>query len=43
MLKYTNPQPMQILLPQGEDDGGRAYLEQKLNQVVEEKYDPIFE
>lgn len=43
MLRYINPQPFRSLIPESGDDGGRAYLEEKLNQMVSEKYDPIFQ
>ena len=38
-----NPLPWKNLIPQSGDDGGRAYLEEKLNQMVSEKYDPVFQ
>lgn len=42
MVKYTNPQSIIDYLPDSEpDDGGRAYLEEKLKNLVIEKYHPI--
>jgi hypothetical protein len=37
-----NPSPLKDLIPESGDDGGRAYLEENINKMVSEKYDPIF-
>lgn len=44
MIRYTNPEPLVDSLPDSTpDDGGRAYLEEKLRNLVIEKYHPIIE
>ena len=44
MEKYTNPEDIRLHLPDSPtDDGGRAYLEEKLKDIVIEKYHPIVE
>lgn len=44
MVRYTNPEPIVDTLPESKpDDGGRAYLEEKLKNLVIEKYHPLVE
>lgn len=44
MVRYTNPEPIADSLPDSKpDDGGRAYLEEKLKNLVIEKYHPLVE
>lgn len=41
MVKYTNPTEVAASLPDSTpDDGGRAYLEEHLQNLVLEKYHP---
>lgn len=45
MLKYTNPQEVSSTLEieSVPDDGGRAYLSEKIKEIVVNKYHPIIE
>ena len=44
MVRYTNPVNIKDTLPHyPRDDGGRAYLEEKLRNIAIEKYHPIVE
>ena len=44
MVKYTNPKDYIESLPDyTPDDGGRAYLSEKLKKIVIDKYHPVIE
>ncbi len=43
MIDYTNPTPLEesLNIEDTFDDGGRAYLYEKLNKLITEKYHPM--
>jgi hypothetical protein len=43
MLKFTNPQEVTQFLEERVDDDGQAFLRERLNKLMIDKYNPIAE